>query len=515
MAKFHVVTAGVPEPTEPVEVVLFPNNWDDNFRYETTFSLNVRLDGKLHPCGNVKIGQVGQSTRKPQIPETFYELPPEFFSLGQDEDYYINLDKFGLNVRNIVLKSLRDFSYDLSIYQSIMGQPVLELSIMRFIKHGTVVGRFHRLAHGNADLSYFRFVYEESPAPPLSGLHLDFEVTPESIPPTNIHVLIGRNGVGKTRCLNGMTRSLLGIPSPPGHAPGAFTFLEKAIGAPVDILVDGFVSIVFVSFSAFDAFDLPSEKLIQDSKIKYAYIGLKSDAEMPDGAPRPNKTHADLQQEFAKSVVACSVGARSSRLKDALLTLESDPLFAEAKASELLDDIDSSTLEIRSTILFRRLSSGHGIVLLTITRLVEMVDERTLVFLDEPEGHLHPPLLSAFVRALSNLLTQRNGVAIIATHSPVILQEVTSSCVNIMHRSGLNQWSDAPELETFGENVGILTREVFGLEVSKSGFHTLIAEAVEKSKGDYDAVVSHFSGLLGAEGRSLARSLCNIKRDKQ
>jgi predicted ATP-dependent endonuclease of OLD family len=51
-------------------------------------------------------------------------------------------------------------------------------------------------------------------------------------------------------------------------------------------------------------------------------------------------------------------------------------------------------------------------VLLTITRLVETVEERTLVLLDEPEAHLHPPLLSAFVRSLSDLLINRNGVAI-------------------------------------------------------------------------------------------------------
>ncbi len=58
---------------------------------------------------------------------------------------------------------------------------------------------------------------------------------------------------------------------------------------------------------------------------------------------------------------------------------------------------------------FDRLSSGHAIVLLTITRLVELVEERSLVLIDEPEGgHLHPPLLSAFVRALSDLLVQRN-----------------------------------------------------------------------------------------------------------
>ena len=54
--------------------------------------------------------------------------------------------------------------------------------------------------------------------------------------------------------------------------------------------------------------------------------------------------------------------------------------------------------------IFNGLSSGHKIVLLTITKLVEMVSEKTLVILDEPELHLHPPLLSSFIRSLSHLL---------------------------------------------------------------------------------------------------------------
>ncbi|MEN2590199.1 AAA family ATPase, partial [Acinetobacter baumannii] len=48
-----------------------------------------------------------------------------------------------------------------------------------------------------------------------------------------------------------------------------------------------------------------------------------------------------------------------------------------------------------------RMSSGHAIVLFTITRLVDVVGEKSLVLFDEPEVHLHPPLLSAFLRTLS------------------------------------------------------------------------------------------------------------------
>ncbi|MDI5841825.1 AAA family ATPase, partial [Shewanella xiamenensis] len=146
------------------------------------------------------------------------------------------------------------------------------------------------------------------------------------------------------------------------------------------------------------------------------------------------------------------------------------------------------------------------IVLLTLTKLIETIEEKTLVLIDEPESHLHPPLLSAFTRALSDLLVDRNAVAIIATHSPVILQEVPKSCVWKLERTRNEGVSFRPENETFGENVGVLTREVFGLEVTKSGFHALLVELVDVGKS-FDEIIDLYDGQLGYEGQAILRAL--------
>ena len=61
-------------------------------------------------------------------------------------------------------------------------------------------------------------------------------------------------------------------------------------------------------------------------------------------------------------------------------------------------------------------------------------------------------------------------------------------------------------METFGENVGVLTREVFGLEVTHAGFHNLLREAI----GDDDsfaAVLQKFDSALGGEARAIVRAL--------
>ena len=141
-----------------------------------------------------------------------------------------------------------------------------------------------------------------------------------------------------------------------------------------------------------------------------------------------------------------------------------------------------------------------------MARLIDLVEEKTLVLMDEPEEHLHPPLVSAFIRALSNLLMFSNGVGIIATHSPVIVQEVPKKCVWILRRAGYELIWERPQIETFGENIGVLTSEIFGYEVANSGFHTMIQEAVSK-KSTYKGALKSFDGELGNEAKTILRSL--------
>jgi hypothetical protein len=119
---------------------------------------------------------------------------------------------------------------------------------------------------------------------------------------------------------------------------------------------------------------------------------------------------------------------------------------------------------------------------------------------------MHPPLLSAFIRALSDLLTNRNGMAIVATHSPVVLQEVPRNCVWRLQRSGDALAAERPQIETFGENVGTLTDEIFGLEVTATGFHKMLADAAAQADS-YEEALARFGGQLGEEGRAILRAM--------
>ncbi|MDA8230958.1 MAG: AAA family ATPase [Magnetospirillum sp.] len=502
---FSVLANGVRTPGQVTsKAYLLTDNWDDWFKFNTLYSL-VLFDehGERHAIGGIKIGQfaMDEGQRRPDIPQSFDDLDERFFSLGQDDSYYDNLNTLGADVRDRVLRGLRDVALDLDLFERALGEKVTGTSLLRSVSRATVLGQFHRIAQGGARLSRYEFNYKAPKPARAKPIKLSFVVEPESHPPTNVHVLIGRNGVGKTHLLNHMTRALV--------EPNADVAHVGAFSTEVEDLVDGglFTNLVSVTFSAFDPFEPLPERQDKSEGVRYSYIGLKRRGIAKDGKPLPPKSPERLSSEFGSSVLVCRQEARASRWRRALEMLEADPIFRDAEVAGLAsEDIDEEDVKPQALKLFGKLSSGHKIILLTITRLVETVEEKTLVLLDEPEAHLHPPLLSAFVRALSDLLINRNGVAVIATHSPVVLQEVPKSCVWKIRRNGMKVVAERPDIETFGENVGILTREVFGLEVTQSGFHKMLRDAVGDD-ADFDDVVGKFSGELGGEARAIVRAL--------
>lgn len=488
------------------QAFLLTDNWDDWFTYNTMYALVVYdAKGERFVAGEVKVGQfeMKEGQRRASIPHQFDLLGEEFFSLGQDDSYYEKLNELGPELRDQILRGLRDVALDQDLFQRALNEKVTGVSLLRSVTRATVQGQFSRLARGGARLSRYEFAYTaptagRSKAEPAT---LSFVVEPESMPPTNIHVLIGRNGVGKTHLLNHMTRSLVDKRADAAEV-GSFNVVSDD-GLDGDV----FANLVSVTFSAFDPFEpLPSRR-DKSEGMQYSYIGLKRIGSTEDGRPLAPKSPERLSSEFSGSVLVCSAGARLVRWRRALEMLETDPIFREADVASLADqERDDEVLKATARKLFGKLSSGHKIVLLTITRLVETVEERTLVLLDEPEAHLHPPLLSAFVRALSDLLVNRNGVAIVATHSPVVLQEVPASCAWKIRRSGRRVEVERPDVETFGENVGVLTREVFGLEVTHAGFHKLLRDAIGEDQ-DFRAVLEKFGSKLGGEARAIVRAL--------
>lgn len=488
-----------PKHREPLHCYFFSDKWDD-FGFKTTYEpLLIDSKGISYELGAVKIMKRGMTGDYPPLDETFEQLSSAYCSLGQSQNYYEQLRDLPYEIQRDYLIALRDCVDDPHIYTDFRNEQAFGTSLARYVPLD-MLNRFRDALHGQVKQTAFHFVFNGKPNR-SEDIDIDVRVTPRSTPPTNIHVIIGRNGVGKTRIISGIERAVLQIPIAASSAmPGGISF-------PGDTQDKAYFSnLVTVAFSAFDRFEPIEEKESRDG-IRYSYIGLKLPGDLV--SPPRLKHQGELTEEFAASLRASLAGVRRRRWLDIIGMLNDDPLLADLNLDEITDPQDDLFKKIVGE--FDDLSSGHKIVVLTMTRLVEFVEERTLVLIDEPESHLHPPLLGSFIRALSRLLKLRNGVAIVATHSPVVLQEVPKSCVSIVRRSGDVVTVNRPSMETFAENVGSLTDDVFELRVTESGFHSLLRKYVDDGDS-YESIIDEFGGQIGDEGRAILRAMV-LERD--
>lgn len=514
-------------------VYLIYSHWDD-YSYCTTFVAYYRKYdlGELIELGVVKIGcillknkvQEGSSINgyssysiKTLVPsDLFYKLSDDFFSLGQDIEYYKKINEC-FEEKNIeYYDAIKDLAYDYKRFEKLYEQSEICLinSLMRSL-YVSNVEQFNRITKGEAELTEYSFTIK------YKTEKFTINVTPKSLPPTNIHVLIGRNGVGKTWLLHNIACKLL------EKNDVDITELKKSnkysISNDFSIksVKNNFAGIIGLSFSVFDdslAIDIinsenKDEKTLDDFKKKYKYIGSISKSQK-DGKTKI-KSVDDMANEFM--VALEKIGKNKNKVITYIETcknLNTDPMFYDNGFIEILKNyfysLDKNKKKEQILKYFKRLSSGHMIIILSLTLLAESIHEKTIVLIDEPETHLHPPLLSTYIRTLSFLLLKKNAVAIIATHSPIVLQEVPKECVNKITRTGENMGFDPISIESFATNTDSLTREVFGLEVVKTGFYQLIEKELNTS---FEESLKKFNGNVGFLGQILMQSLVNKKRD--
>lgn len=505
---FKVIDSKQKKIVEPYTAYLEAVDWNDYWFY-THFDLHVYDQYKNHyKIGGIKIGFFNQKDNSEdstflKLPKEFEKLSNDFFSIGGYIDFYKNLMKINKKIREDILTSLNDISLNQKIFYSAKNESVFRSSLMRdthYDEIGKLITKYRNILSGGKELTDYNFAFLKQNEDGKNVITLEFEVKVGSNPPTNMHAIIGKNGVGKTTILNNMVQSIL------GNAKTCY-FVEvnpwiKNEDKRFDIhnKIDKyyFSNLISVSYSAFDPFK-PNENQLDPSKgTSYHYIGLK----------KPNETlksSAELRREFIAILDDfLEDGRRKIVWYEAVKSLNEDVNLLDIYFSSADNDVDTLIRQVKDKL--DTMSSGHTILLLIITHLVKSLKEKSLVLIDEPESHLHPPLLSAFIRTISSLLLKYNAVSIIATHSPVVLQEIPKSCVTRIERYGEITNIDRPKIETFAESVDTLTQDIFGLEFENSGFFKILKEA-SNSKKSFQEIVEEFDHQIGEEGLFILKSL--------
>ena len=489
--KFIVAKRGTWPSKKSGTFTLLIDEWDD-FHFKTSFVLHYANGDDVIEIGAVKIATVGMAEydSHTELPPSFPSLGAKFYSLGQDREYYEALTRLPGTIGREALVALRDIAASPGLFAAVHDEPALSTSLLRRVPEQTVTNQFRRIADGQAPLTPYRFSYLRAfPTPHIPNLRLEFSVHPGLMPPTNMHVVIGPNGVGKSQLLRDFTLAAS------DNAEAAGVFRNEINTSPGSTNWPVFANVVHVAYSAFDRASISSSDEKQSVKVH------------PVGLSELGSHAGSLDEQFRESLGVCAKGPRRSRWLTAIQTLEAaDPLLADLDLGQFLEVYDSFEGQNIGDV-FSKMSSGHKIVVLTMSRLVELVEEQSLVLIDEPETHLHPPLLSALIRAVSDLMIDRNGVAIVATHSPVVLQEVPRSCVWTLRRSGNDLRTSQLNTESFGESVSRLSSEVFHLDVTRTGYHQVLRGLLASHNGSADQVLTEIDNQLGSEGRFVLRAL--------
>ncbi|MGG2096345.1 hypothetical protein ABFY41_01865 [Acinetobacter haemolyticus] len=191
------------------------DNWND-FNYRTQFYTSF-IDEKYekHDFGFTKIAfdNVWKEKLNPDesynyvnfIPRKFSILEKGFYSIGDIYFYKRLKEFFNVSDMRLILNSLNDIAVDLSRLEEVLKKDlgVVGTSLMRDYKIEEIKNKIHRMANGGVELTPYNFNFEYSLNNVKNKIKiLDFKVEPNSLPPTNIHVVIGGNGVGKTTFLN-------------------------------------------------------------------------------------------------------------------------------------------------------------------------------------------------------------------------------------------------------------------------------------------------------------------------
>ena len=439
------------------------------------------------------------STHKHEFDEVLNKGGYDYFSMFTEMQDYADLVRlFGVDDAKKILSHHNDLIYlkvELSSSSQFLKYTNSEIYKKAFMRNHESFYMFHNADQvlNNSDLiprsnisEKLHLNYKLFGRKSQNKLSLEFDSC--SILPKRINVLIGKNGLGKSRAL--------------------YTVADSLISGKRYLLTHNNTDPVFNNLLAIGT---PGEtessfpKTINDSKIRYRRVImgrysqskpsyrlgdlisqlLRSDGHIGEIRRR------DLFFETIKSIgindpVIVKLNKNSKvngfavidfgidkylRIDKKLLNLNEERLLLAL--SEISNQPKFRTLTDNKAI---PLSSGQSAFIKFAIQASLFIEEGSLVLLDEPETHLHPNYISLFISLLDRILKETKSIAIIATHSAYIVREVPRTQVQVFRedKNG-NIAISNPRLKTFGSEIDSISFFIF-----EDHIHNRLVAQIEK-----------------------------------
>lgn len=504
-----------PDPIDDGDVIeLLANDWDD-YGHRSTFATTSRIGGEIVDLGTVKLMFADVSAtareldrrRKTGWEGEFPIVRADYVSVPTEITFYEQIaTRLSHDIALDVARQLRDASLLVHVDEDaaairLTGETMFRKSLQRergekkAFADGWKV--FAREQMAVLDLGFrFRDVFGE-----ISNLNLKFQS--DGPLPHDINVLIGVNGVGKSRILHQIVQDWIRD----GSRRSKVGFAEKP----------NLSQLVVVSYSPFEDFPVDLEETGLQDKTIYRYFGLRAPKPKEDGGREIRLAHTAPKRDAAVSLLACldhdqryrTLPDWTKKLKTAEKVLRSafdfdlaavrvkagraalDRYSSDPLAEPLIEvadgayagrymPISSSDVEhLNSETIAADMLRGHGVIFFKEGQVVELssgqrlfsfivinilgaIRRDSLVLIDEPELFLHPALEIRFISMLKEILGRFNSKALVATHSEVTVREIPAACVHVLERTEDGLIVHNPPFQTFGGDIQRISSYVFG-----------------------------------------------------
>ena len=475
--------------------LFFEENYWDDYGFKTTFEAYCpQKDGSIVYLGTVNIARK-TATISSDTYSTSQDIglegeieyfPEEFITLG-NESFYLNLHKyFNHHECQDIFQKMNDICYkfDEELWDKLFDFNVVKTSFFRgFSKKDAsrkIVESLQPLANNGKRNGYditYTYLFKDKEL-----LKIDFIADSKAIYPQNVHAIIGNNGSGKTTFIKDVLllaiRQELEVESQfKINDENLKIFFSSKDELKVDSPGDYFSKTILISFSPFDSLYLKNGIPIGENG-NVEYLGLYKDGAVP-------LNFKALLKVFSKTIDKIIERRDNWTFFKEILSNQDFQGDISPLALKIEEAIQGSDIKTHLSEFFTKLSAGQKIILLSITTLIAEVEPYSLVLIDEPELFLHPPMISNYIRSINEIMRRKNGLCILTTHSPIIIQEIPRNCVKIIQSNDgdfINMI--APEYQTLGENLSTLTNTIFGLNQYQSGFYKLIKTIIQNR--DFD-----------------------------
>lgn len=477
-------------------VVLMSDNWND-FGYETYYHFYYILKENISEyIGASKILNKDNCCTRFNIPSEFEYLDKSVYcSLGQNLKFYESLISIANNtIAKNILNALNDVAVNDNSYLIFKNYLGFHDSLIRWSEAQKALKEAKMLFGDSIKEKnlHFTFSCKLKNATLPHKINLDFDYNEL---PYRINAFVGKNATGKTKILTELAMRISGVKQSENN-----NFIPEK---------PSFSKVIAISYSAFDDLYKPFKEIhiIEESRekeiVQKEEASLDSDNKLDEAIfgsyvycgihnSKGLLNLEEIEKNFFKSYSHIVSMGRLPQWEDIMTNiLEEEHLeFIERISGEFENKDDFEISKLNSS-----LSSGQNIMLATITEVIANIEKDSILLFDEPELHLHPNAISNFMRMIYEILKKFDSYAVLSTHSPLIIQEIPSKYIHIFNRSKNTPYIISPDKECFGENINVLTNDIFEVREHESNY-TVWFKGMKEEGHSLEFIEEHFNGKL-------------------